>query len=721
MSKVRVYDLARELKVPNKDLLELLKDLGVDARSHSSTIDEADAQAVRELYEAEAEEQRRGARQAKRTRREREGEPRRPKAAPPAEEKAEEEKEAEERWEKPKKKKKREAEAPPPAVPEPEVPPPPLPPPEPEENIIEIEESISIRDLAQRLGIELSDILATLAASGLMGAISQRIDADQAILVAEQYGFKARLRQPEPEPAPPPPPEPQEKPKGTVPIAPVVTVLGHVDHGKTTLLDTIRHANVVATEAGGITQHIGAYEVVLDGHKITFLDTPGHEAFTEMRARGAKGADIAVLVVAADDGVMPQTVEAINHAKAAGVPIIVAINKIDREGANIERVKRQLMEYGLVAEEWGGDTICVPISALHNEGVDHLLEMILLVAEMEDLRGDPQAQAEGTVIEAKLDKGRGPVATVLVRDGTLRQGQTVVIGDVYGRIRTMLDYQGQPLEAAGPATPVEILGLSGVPNVGQAIEVVPNERVARQLAGERSLAQREERLAGSGPAHVSLESLFDRIQRGALKELKVIVKADVQGSVEALCQSLRRLDNEEVRIHILHSAVGSITESDVKLAAASDAVILGFNTTIAPSDQKLAEEEGIEVRLYKVIYEAINDVKAAMIGLLEPEYEEVPLGHAEVLQLFKVSRLGTIAGCRVLEGRLQRGAHLRIARNRQVIHETELTSLRRFEEPVEEVPMGLECGVALETFNDFQAGDILEAYLLREVPRELPI
>jgi len=500
----------------------------------------------------------------------------------------------------------------------------------------------------------------------------------------------------------------------------VVTVLGHVDHGKTTLLDTIRKANVVETEAGGITQHIGAYEVPVDGQSITFLDTPGHEAFTEMRARGAKVADIAVLVVAADDGVMPQTVEAIHHAKAAKVPIVVAINKIDREEANIERVKRQLMDHGLVAEEWGGETICVPVSALRGDGIDHLLETLLLVAEMEELRGNPQAPAQGVVIEAKLDAHRGPVATVLVRDGTLRVGDVLVIGSVYGRIRTMLDYKGDPIPSAGPATPVAVLGLSGVPEVGERIEVFRNERQARQVAEAREALARAEKLNSATPSRASLEDLFNQIQEGEVKELALIVKADVQGSVEAICQSLQRLDNEEVHIHIVHSGVGTIGKSDVMLAAASNAIIIGFNTTIESRDRKLAEDEGIEIRMYNVIYDIINDVKAAMIGMLEPQYEEVLLGHAEVLQLFKISRLGTIAGCRVLDGKMVRGERLRVARNREIIYEGRLDSLKRLQEDVAEVAAPLECGVAVNGFNLFQVGDILEAYTLQEIPRSLP-
>jgi len=680
----------------NKELIAILRDLGIAVKSHSSTIEEADAEAVRELLRAEREE-RKLAVKAKRP----------PKKALPK--KAPEARHRRARAPSPTPRRAKKAKMARPA---------PAPTPEPTtEEVLEIEEQVSIRELAELLEVEVSSVLATLMATGLVRTINQPIEAELAIQIGEQYGKKLKLREKEPEPEAPPT---RERRVGEVPVPPVVTVLGHVDHGKTTLLDTIRHTNVTATEAGGITQHIGAYEVLVDGHRITFLDTPGHEAFTAMRARGAQVTDIVVLVVAADDGVMPQTIEAINHAKAAGVPIIVAINKIDRPEANVERVKRQLMEHGLVPEEWGGDTICVPISALHGEGVEDLLESILLVAEIEELRGTPTAPAKGTVIEAHLDKGRGPVATILVKDGTLRVGDALVIGAVYGRVRTMINDKGEKVKEAGPSTPVEVQGLSEVPEVGTSIEVVGNEREARRIAEERQIAAREERLRGTQPRRLTLEDLLAQ-QPEEKKKLNVILKADVQGSVEALTQSLERLNSEEVEINFIHAGVGNIGKSDIMLAAASEAIIIGFNVEVEThADRQLAADEGIEIRLYQVIYRVLDEVRAALAGMLEPEYEEVILGHAEVLQLFQIARVGTVAGCRVLDGRVVRGSQVRVAREQEVIYEGTLTSLRRYTEDVEEVSEGLECGIALDGFNDFREGDILESFTQREVPRTLP-
>ena len=497
---------------------------------------------------------------------------------------------------------------------------------------------------------------------------------------------------------------------------PVVVVMGHVDHGKTSLLDSIRHSSVTSNEAGGITQHIGAYTVQIAGKPITFLDTPGHEAFTAMRMRGAQITDIAVLVVAADDGVMPQTVEAINHAKAAGVDIIVAINKMDKPSANPDRVKQELTEYGLLAEDWGGETICVPVSAVNKQGIDQLLEMITLVAEMKELKANPNKKARGAIVEAQLDKGRGSVATVLVQSGTLHVGDPVVAGSAYGKIRAMTDDKGRRVKKAGPSTPVEVLGLSEVPTAGDTFYVAENEKQARQVA-ESVIAKNRENLIKDTPQKVSLDDLFTQIQSGNVKDLNVVVKADVQGSVEAVRQSLERLSNEEVRIRIIHGGVGTITESDVMLASASNAIIIGFNVRPEPAAKLFADEEKVDVRLYRVIYNAIEDITAAMKGMLDPVYEEKVLGHAEIRQLFKASGVGSIAGSYVLDGKFERNCQARITRDGIVVFEGELESLKRFKDDVKEVAAGYECGLVFKKFNDIKVGDFVEAFKMVEVPR----
>ncbi len=497
---------------------------------------------------------------------------------------------------------------------------------------------------------------------------------------------------------------------------PVVCVMGHVDHGKTSLLDAIREANVTSREAGGITQHIGAYTVEVNGEQITFLDTPGHEAFTSMRMRGAKSTDIAILVVAADDGVMPQTVEAINHAKAAGIQIIVAVNKIDKPSANVERVKQELTEHELVAEDWGGDTIFVPVSAHTKEGINQLLEMVLLTAEMCELKANPNRKARGIVIEAQLDKGKGPVATILVQKGTLHVGDIVAIGSAYGKVRAMMDDKGRRVKEATPSTPVEILGLNEVPNAGEIVMACENEKEARNIS-EAFIAQGKERLIADTKAKLSLDGLFSQIQAGNVKELNLIVKADVQGSVEAVKQSLLKLSNEEVAIRIIHSGVGAVNESDVTLASASNAIIIGFN--IRPDNQAkdMADREKVDIRLYRVIYNAIEDVEAAMKGMLDPVFVEKVIGHAEVRQVFKASGLGTIAGSYVLDGKIVRGCKARISREGEQIFEGELASLKRFKDDVKEVATGYECGLVFEKFNDLQEFDQIELYVMEEVPR----
>ena len=497
---------------------------------------------------------------------------------------------------------------------------------------------------------------------------------------------------------------------------PVVVVMGHVDHGKTSLLDAIRSTHVTAKEAGGITQHIGASQVSLKGEKITFLDTPGHEAFTAMRLRGAQVTDIAILVVAADDGVMPQTIEAINHARAAEVQIIVAMNKIDKPGANPDRVKQELADQGLLVEDWGGDIICVPVSALKGEGIDTLLEMVLLVAEMGDLKANPKRKARGTIIEAQLDKGRGPVATVLVQSGTLQVGDPIVAGCAYGRVRAMIDDKGRNVKKAGPSTPVEILGLSEVPVGGDLFYVAKSDKQARQVA-EQMRAQGRVQMLGQTPNKVSLDDLFTQIQEGKMKDLNIIIKADVQGSVEAVKQSLEKLSNEEVRIRTIHGGVGTITESDVQLASASGAIIIGFNVRPDSTVKAMADNEGVDVRLYRVIYNAIEDIKAAMKGMLDPEFVEKVVGHAEIRQTFKVSGLGTVGGAYVLDGKIVRNAGVRIVRDGIVVYEGNLTSLKRFKDDAKEVATGYECGVMFEKFNDIKEGDTVEAFIMEEIPR----
>jgi translation initiation factor IF-2 len=505
----------------------------------------------------------------------------------------------------------------------------------------------------------------------------------------------------------------EDRPEDLVPRAPVVVVMGHVDHGKTTLLDRIRKTNVAASEAGGITQHIGAYRVEINGNPITFLDTPGHEAFTAMRARGARVTDIAILVVAADDGIMPQTVESINHAKAAEIPIVVAINKIDVPGANPERIKQQLSEHGLIAEEWGGDTIICNISAKTGEGIDHLLEMLTLTAEMLELKANPNRAAKGTVIEARLDKGRGPVMSVVVQNGTLRQGDIIIAGTTVGHVRTMMDDKGRLVKTAGPSMPVEITGMDDVPAAGETFHVVDDERMARELAEERRHKQKQAALGGF--KKVSLEDLFSRIQQGEIKDFNVIVKADVQGTAEAIKSSLEKLSNDEVRVRVIHSGVGAISESDVMLADTSGAVIVGFNVRPDNVARESAARAKVDIRLYRVIYDCINEIEAAMKGLLAPKFKEVVIGHAEVRKIYKVSKVGTICGCYVQDGKIMRNSKVRVIRDGVVVHEGELASLRRFKDDVKEVVQNYECGMQVENFNDVKEGDIIEAFVMEKV------
>ncbi len=581
--------------------------------------------------------------------------------------------------------------------------------------VVRISEGVTVADLARNMGVKAAEVIKKLMALGVMSTVNQVLDVDTATLVASEFGYNVENVAFDVEAAIEAGGE--EVANGElIPRPPVVTVMGHVDHGKTSLLDAIRHTNVTEEEFGGITQHIGAYTVDVDGRRITFVDTPGHEAFTAMRVRGDKVTDIVILVVAADEGVMPQTIEALNHARAAKVPIIVAINKIDRPEANVERVKQQLSEHGLIPEDYGGDTITVGVSARTREGLDRLLEMILLQAEILDLKANPKRLARGTVIESQLDRGRGAVATVLVQDGTLHQGDAFVAGTVYGRVRAMLNHLGQRVTEAGPATPVEIFGLSGVPEPGTMLVAVADESKGRQVAEFRQAKEREGELQKT--ARVSLEDLSERMRAGEVKELKLIVKGDVQGSVEALSAYLRRLSTAEVKVDVIHASAGGISETDVSLAAASGAIVIGFNVRPEPKAAALAESENVDIRLYTVIYDAINEMREAMEGMLAPTYREKTIGRAEVRQIFNVSG-GTIAGSMVQDGKITRGSRVRLIRDSRVVWEGKVGSLRRFKDDVREVLSGYECGIGLENYGDIKPGDIIEAFELEAVSRKL--
>ena len=580
---------------------------------------------------------------------------------------------------------------------------------------VQIPDEISVGELASRMKKTGAEVVKCLMKNGVMASLSQLIDFDTAAIIAEEMGCKVekevvvtieeKLID-----------DHKDDEKDLVPRAPVVVVMGHVDHGKTSLLDYIRHAHVASGEAGGITQHIGAYQVQVNGKPITFLDTPGHEAFTSMRARGAMVTDIAILVVAAEDGIMPQTVESINHAKAAEIPIIVAINKMDKPEANPERIKQQLTEYGLVCEEWGGDTIVCPISAKTGMGVDNLLEMLTLTAEVSELKANPNRAAQGTVIEARLDKGRGPVATLLVQNGTLKQGDIIIAGTSVGRVRAMINDKGQKITSAGPSVPVEITGLSEAPSAGATFNAVADEKLARELVEQR---KEEAKAKANAPiTKVSLEDLFSQIQAGEMKNLNLIVKADVQGSVEAVKSSLEKLSNDEVRVRVIHGGVGAINESDVMLAATSQAIIVGFNVRPDNAARDSAARANVDMRMYRVIYDAINEIESAMKGMLAPKFREVLLGHAEVRQTYKVSGVGTVAGCYVQDGKIQRkDCQVRLVRDGIVVHEGTLASLQRFKDSVKEVVAGYECGLSIEKFNDIKEGDIVEAFTMEEIPQ----
>ena len=577
---------------------------------------------------------------------------------------------------------------------------------------VKIPDAIGVGELASRMKKTGAEVVKTLMKNGVMASLSDVIDFDTAAIIAEELGCKVekevivtieeRLID-----------TAEDKEEDLEPRAPVVVVMGHVDHGKTSLLDYIRNAHVAAGEAGGITQHIGAYQVNVQGKTITFLDTPGHEAFTAMRARGAMITDVAILVVAADDGIMPQTVESINHAKAAGIPIIVAINKMDKPEANPERIKEQLTKYELVPEEWGGETIICPISAKTGEGIDNLLEMVNLTAEMQELKANPNRSAHGAVIEARLDKGRGPVATLLVQNGTLKQGDVIIAGTAVGRVRAMTSAKGEKLTEAGPSVPVEIIGMGEVPGAGDDFHAVADERMARELVEQR---KHEQKMAASAPVgKVSLEDLFSQIKQGEMKDLNIIVKADVQGSAEAVKASLEKLSNEEVRVRVIHCAVGAISESDVMLATTSNAIIVGFNVRPDNNAKESAARNNVDMRMYRVIYDCINEIETAMKGMLAPKFKEVELGQAEVRNVFRITGVGMVAGCYVTGGKMQRGAQMRLLRDNIVIYDGAIASLQRFKDSVKEVAQGYECGITFEKFQDIKEGDVIEAYLMEQI------
>ena len=574
-----------------------------------------------------------------------------------------------------------------------------------------IPDEITVGELAARLKATATQVIKKLMGLGVMATINEVIDYDTAALVADEMGAKVekevivtieeRLID-----------NSDDNDNNTEERSPVVVVMGHVDHGKTSLLDRIRHANVTASEAGGITQHIGAYQVKVQEKTITFLDTPGHEAFTSMRARGADITDIAILVVAADDGIMPQTIESINHAKAADVTIIVAVNKMDKEGANVDRIKQELTEHGLVVEEWGGDVMCVPVSAKTGDGIKELLEDVLLIAEMKELKANPDRLAKGAVIEARLDKGRGPVATLLVQNGTLHTGDVIIAGTSVGKVRVMTDHKGDKIDSAGPSVPVEITGLAEVPSAGDTFNAVEDEKLARELVEQRKHEAKQEQFKSY--QKVTLDNLFSQIEQGEVKELPIIVKADVQGSVEAVKQSLEKLSNEEVRVKVIHGGVGAVSESDIMLAEASGAIIVGFNVRPDPVAEENAKRDGVDIRLYRIIYDAIEEIGTAMKGMLSPKFREAVLGKAEVRQVYKISNVGAVAGSYVIDGKITRSCEIRVVRDGIVIAEDKIDSLKRFKDDVKEVAKGYECGISLERFADIKEGDILEGFIMEE-------
>lgn len=719
MPKLRVYELAKELNITSKELIAILSaEFDIVVKNHMSVVEDEDAQLIKELLGGEAKKAADAAAAgtagaaAPQTVTSQEKPAEVPTEEAAAKEKAEAEAKAksivdlyeEELQEtvnnqaKKRKKGRRDDDVQD----------------DSKVGIITIGDTIMVKELAEKIGKPTNEVIKTLIMNGVMAAINQEVDFETASKVAEKFNVMV---------------DREEKPvlgvelldeevsddANLVKRPPIVTVMGHVDHGKTSLLDAIRHEHVTDQEAGGITQHIGAYTVTLQGEKITFLDTPGHEAFTQMRARGSQITDIVILVVAGDDGIMPQTRESISHCKAAGVPMVVAINKMDKPQSNADRVKQELAEFAMVPEEWGGDTIMVEVSAKQRLNIDKLLEMVLLTAEVMELKADPSRRAKGTVVEAELDKGRGPVATLLVQNGTLSVGDSILVGSTYGRIRAMFDDKGKKIKSAGPSIPVEILGLSDVPQAGDRFSEVKDEKTARSMASTRVEKTRAETQT---TGRMSLEDLYSQISEGHVQELPIIVKADVQGSVEALKGSLEKLSTDEVKVHVIHGGAGAINETDIMLAAASNAIVMGFNVRPDNNAAAMAEKEKVEIKNYRVIYNAIDDVKAAMIGLLAPDIKEVILGRAELRQIYKISAVGTIAGAMVQSGKLVRNAQIRLIRNGVVILESHMASLKRFKDDVKEVAQGFECGVSIERFNDLKEGDIIEAFQMEEVKRK---
>lgn len=675
MGKVRIYELARKLDMQSKELLSVLQELDVEVSSHMSTITDETAELVIDVIDGE-------------------------KNSGEAHETDESEKTQN-----------------PDITGETEV--------DSEKTMnsetvspkYTVTPPITVNDLAEKTSYSASKLIKELMSLGVMASVNDNLEAEIIKLLADELNLNLKVEKKENHGSDSKSTENNLRGKDFLTRPPIVTVMGHVDHGKTSLLDVIRETRVAEKEAGGITQHIGAYQVEVNGKPLTFIDTPGHEAFTAMRARGAQITDITILVIAADDGVMPQTVEAINHAQAADIPIIVAINKIDKPNAQPERVKQQLTEYGLVPEDWGGDTICVQISALKQENIDELLEMVQLVAEMEDIKADPNISASGIIIEAELDKGRGPVATVLIKNGTLKVGDSLLAGKTHGRVRAMINERGERIEEAPPSSAVEVLGFSDVPDAGDTVRVYTEEKEARNIAAERQEKEHKEQLRQD--TAVSLQDLYDQIQKGKLKELNIIIKADVQGSIEALKSSLLEQNTEEVTLNVIHTGVGGINETDVNLASASNAIIIGFNVRPDNNARSLAEKENVEITTYRVIYKVIEDVRNAMAGLLEPELKEIVKGQAEIRAIFKVPDIGNIAGCYVKEGTINRNHSVRLIRDGIVVHDGEISSLKRFEDDVREVKEGYECGIGIENYNDLKVGDILESYTHKEIKRSL--
>lgn len=691
MSKIRVHELAKELNIESKELITILmEEFNIEAKNHMSTIEDEDAVLIKELLAGRSEEE-----LAKKS------EVTKSIVDVYEDELAEQLNNVSKKKKKTKKEEEEALKA------------------EKEKNmenapVIEIGASITVKELAEKLEKPTNDVIRTLIFQGVMAGINQEIDFETAEKVCAEYEVILEKKEEIQELEVLEIEEDDEENLQKRP--PIVTVMGHVDHGKTSLLDCIRKAKVTDSEAGGITQHIGAYTITLNGEEITFLDTPGHEAFTAMRARGAQITDVVILVVAADDGIMPQTKEAIDHCKAAGVPIVVAINKIDKPGANIDRVKQELADRGLLTEDWGGDTIAVEVSAKQNLNIDKLLEMVLLSAEMLELKANENRSARGTVIEAKLDKGRGSVASLLVQNGTLKVGDSIVVGSTYGRIRAMFDDTGKNIKSAGPSIPVEILGLSEVPEAGDRFNQVKDEKTARNMAESRKENLKAETLLANH--RVSLEDLYNQIKEGSVKELAIIVKADVQGSVEAIKQSLEKLSTDDVKVRVIHGGVGAITETDITLANASNAIVIGFNVRPDNNAAFQADRDGVDVKNYRIIYDAIDDVKAAMIGMLDPIYREVILGSAEIRSIYKISNIGTIAGCYVLNGKLQRNAETRVIRDGIVVCESSLSSLKRFKDDAKEVNAGYECGLTVDKFNNIKEGDIIECFMMEAIKRK---